>query len=415
VTPVRVTTTANAQDSVPAATLSFVSPNAITDGGVDAMTVTVTSAPTSTASVSIMSQTSSSKGFSDTLAAGPTTLGGITIATDVLSANVTVGATVKLPIFVTSTAAGTYSGTLVLSDADADDVTVTWSFTTTGTPTSISLDKTSVSLPTVSAALVTTGATVASNVLTVTTGTVEHGFTVGNKVTLAGLGNDGATPAIPGDGTYTIVAVPTAVTFTVALTAADGALSDVAGTATSLVVQSDITVKLKDAAGKDTQPAVGDTITSAVADATNIVLQGSALGASYTITDSDLADGSHALRVGPLTATADSETLTFTPAGVLGSGGVVATTATVTTVAYGTPAATAATLVTAPSSSSVILKNASAAQSDYTIDPGTSTIVVETSGLEALKAYRWCTCICYWSGNSYHWCRCCCCFHSRNS
>jgi hypothetical protein len=188
--------------------------------------------------------------------------------------------------------------------------------------------------------------------------------------------------------TYTIVAVPTATTFTVALTAADGALADQVGTATSLVVQSDITVKLKDAAGKDTQPAVGDTITAAVADATNIVVQGAALGASYTITDSDLADGSHALRVGPLTATADSETLTFTPAGVLGSGGVVATTATVTTVAYGTPTASAATLVTAPSSSSVILKNVSAAQSDYTIDPGTSTIVVETSGLEALKAYR---------------------------
>jgi len=380
VTPVRVTTTANTQDSVPAATLSFVSPNALTDGGIDAMTLTVTSAPTSTASVSIMSQTDATKGFSDTLAAGPTTLGGITIATDVLSASVAIGGAVKLPIFVTSTAAGTYSGTLLLSDADAnDDVTVTWSFTTTGAPTSISLDKTSASLPTVSAALATTAAVVAGNVLTVTTGAVEHGFTVGNKVTLA----DTTSPA-----TYTIVAVPTAVTFTVALTAADGALADQVGTATSLVVQSDITVKLKDAAGKDTQPAVGDTITAAVADATNIVVQGAALGASYTITDSDLADGSHALRVGPLTATADSETLTFTPAGVLGSGGVVATTATVTTVAYGTPTASAATLVTAPSSSSVILKNVSAAQSDYTIDPGTSTIVVETSGLEALKAYR---------------------------
>ena len=186
VTPVRVTTTANAQDSVPRATLSFVSPNALTDGGIDAMTLTVTSAPTSTASVSIMSQTDTTKGFSDTLAAGPTTLGGITIATDVLSANVTAGATVTLPIFVTSTAAGTYSGTLLLSDADAtDDVTVKWSFTTTGVPTSISLDKTSASLPTVSAALATTAATVATNVLTVTTGAVEHGFTVGNKVTLA--------------------------------------------------------------------------------------------------------------------------------------------------------------------------------------------------------------------------------------
>ena len=123
VTPVRVTTTAAAQDSVPAATLSFVSPNAITAADVDAFTLTVTSAPTSTARVGVQG-TAANKGFYDTLAAGPVDLGTTTLATDILAANVTAGGTVKFPISVTSTAPGTYSGTLLISDADADDILI---------------------------------------------------------------------------------------------------------------------------------------------------------------------------------------------------------------------------------------------------------------------------------------------------
>jgi len=393
VTPVRVTSTAGTQDAVPRANLSFTTPNALTDGGIDAFTITVTSAPTSAAVVNIGTQTAAGKYYSDSLATAPAATGGPTIATDILTASAAIGDTLTFPIWVTSTAPGTYAGTLLLSDADANaDVTVSWSFTTTGAPATISLDKTAVNLPSV--AEVTTGnstaAVLAGTTLTVT---VANTFTAGNLVTLAGLGASATAANAAGvfNTTHVIAtATPTAITVVIPAAAADdGALADQVGTATSVIVHDSIVISVKDASGKVTQPATGDSITASVVDAANIVLQASAAyGASYTITDADLADSTHTLRIASKTATADSETITFTPAGVLGATGVTAVTGTATTIAYGTLAATAASLVTAPSASAVILKNASAAQTDYSVDPGTSSFTVETSGLEAGKAYR---------------------------
>ena len=395
VTPVRVTSTAGTQDAVPRASLSFTTPNALTDGGIDAFTITVTSAPTSGALVNIGTQTNTAKYYSDSLATNPAATGGPTIATDILTASASVGDTLTFPIWVTSTAPGTYSGTLLLSDADANaDVTVSWSFTTTGAPATISLDKSAVNLPSVAEATTanSTGAALAGTTLTIT---VANTFTAGNLVTLAGFGNSasgaGTNAAAVFNTTHVIAtATPTAITVVIpAVAADDGNLDDVIGTATSVIVHDAVVVSLKDAAGKVTQPATGDSITASVVDATNIVLQASAAyGASYTITDADLADSTHTLRIASKTATADSETITFTPAGVLGATGVTAVTGTATTIAYGTLAATAASLVTAPSASAVILKNASTAQTDYSVDPGTSSFTIETSGLEAGKAYR---------------------------
>ncbi len=382
ITPVRVSATGGVQDVVPNASLSFVTPNALTDGvALDAFTLTVTTAPTSTARVNVYFAGDASKGFYDTLGGNPTAINGGAAGTDVLSATANAGDTVTLGISVTSTAPGTYAGTLLLSDADADDVTVRWSFTTTGAPTAISLSKTAINLPSVAAnAAVTNNVVCATNVQTVTTA-AAHGFTVGNLVTLAGH-TDGA-------GTAAIATVPSATTFTVALACTDAnPMADSAGTATSVITHDAISIGLTDAAAKATQPATGDSITASVVDAANIVLQGATYGASYTITDANLADGTHSLRVASNTATADTETITFTPAGVLGATGVANVTATATTVAYGTLAASAASLVTAPSASAVILKNASTAQTDYSVDPGTSSFTVETSGLEAGKAYR---------------------------
>ena len=61
ITPVRVSATGGVQDVVPNASLSFVTPNELTDGaGLDAFTLTVTTAPTSTRRSTTATSTSTS-------------------------------------------------------------------------------------------------------------------------------------------------------------------------------------------------------------------------------------------------------------------------------------------------------------------------------------------------------------------
>jgi len=164
-------------------------------------------------------------------------------------------------------------------------------------------------------------------------------------------------------------------------------LPAIAHNAGAFVASQTVVVSLKDANGVATQIGTGDTLTASLVDNANIGLVDNAQAATLTITDTDLDDNSHDLVIGSKTVTADSETVTITPNGVLPGLGVVAKTLTATSVAYGATTA-AVTTVTSPSSSAVILKNTSAAQTDYSVDPGTASIVAETSGLEAGKAYR---------------------------
>jgi len=164
-------------------------------------------------------------------------------------------------------------------------------------------------------------------------------------------------------------------------------LPAIAHNAGAFVASQTVVVSMKDANGAATQIGTGDTLTASLVDNANIGMVDNAQAATVTITDADLADNSYNLVIGSKTVTADSETLTITPNGVLPGLGVVAKTLTATSVAYGATTA-AVTTVTSPSSSAVILKNASAAQTDYSVDPGAAAIVAETSGLEAGKAYR---------------------------
>ena len=307
-----------------------------------------------------------------------------------------------IKVYLAADIPGIYGGTIKFTDVDGDSITHPFSITTAGKPATIAIDKDAVSLPSVSATTAVSNRSyvAATDTRTFTTSTA-HNYSVGNVVIVAGIAD---LPAAGGvdetqlNGTCTISAV-TGTTFSCVLaTAADvniAATADAgeiaaltaAATAKSLVVSQDVVVSLKDAAGNGTQIGTGDTMTVSVVDATNIAIQATGLGSTLTITDANLADNSHTVRIGSLTATADSETVTVTPNGVLPGLGVVAKTLTATTVAYGVTTS-ATTLVTSPSSSSVILKNDSVAQSDYSVDPGTASIVAETSGLEAGKAYR---------------------------
>ena len=307
VTPVRVSFTGTTRDAVPAATFSFTNNSGaqLTDGtGTGDAALVLSQAPSSTAEVTVTLPGTGT--VVDTLGGAGTPLNN---SDNVLDANYADAAAMTASIAITANAAaGTYKGTLTLNDG-TDDITVTFSFTTAGAPSTIALDKTAVSLP---------------------------------------------------------------------------AIAHAGG---NFVASQTVVVSLKDASGNGTQIGTGDTLTASLVDNANIGMVNNAQAATLTITDANLADNSHSLVIGSKTITADSETITITPNGVLPGLGVVAKTFTATTVAYGATTS-AVTTVTAPSSSAVILKNASTAQTDYSVDPGTASIVAETSGLEAGKAYR---------------------------
>jgi len=152
VTPVRVNYVDGARVSVPAATLTFTTTAALTDANTSG-TLTVLSAPTSSARLNVGTQTDGSDYDSLAAAAGAIAAG------DVVAAN-TVAGSVSIPLYLTdaNAASGTYSGRLVIADTSgdgggADAITVNFSFTTTGAPSKLSLDKTTASLPTVSASV----------------------------------------------------------------------------------------------------------------------------------------------------------------------------------------------------------------------------------------------------------------------
>jgi len=143
VDPVRVSFTDGTRDTVSAASFSFTNIAAeIADGAGTTLTMQVTQAPTSGATVEI--NLGGSEVTSDSLGAAATPA---TTGSDVLAAAIAADASATGTIAVTtSPVAGTYKGTFTLGDA-ADSIVVSWSFTTTGKVASISSSVTSVSLP----------------------------------------------------------------------------------------------------------------------------------------------------------------------------------------------------------------------------------------------------------------------------
>jgi hypothetical protein len=302
--PVRVSFTDGTRDAVSAAAFSFTNNSGATlaAAGLGDMTLTVTQAPTTSAEVTV------------TITGGGTavdTLGGngtqISNSATVLGADVANGATIPATIAVTAAAvSGTYKGTLTLNDA-VDDLTITWSFTTTGKVATLSPSATEVSMP---------------------------------------------------------------------------AINDAAG---SFVISKSLTLTLKDASGATTQAATGDTVSYAITGSgTNISF---AVGgtASGTLSNANLVDGSEAITVGSDSATADSETITFTPNGVMPAQGVVAATVTATTLAIGSTTAADSSMTT-PSISSVAV-TVSGTPASYNTDPAVASFVVPVTGLVAGTAY----------------------------
>ena len=146
VSPVRY----SAGDTVPAATLSFTTVGALLDASTGGV-LTVTQAPTGTAAITV-DDCGGANGTAmvddlATAAAGASVAEGAALAGNI---GATTAATCAISISANA-AAGTYKGTLVLTDSagSEDALTISWSFTTAGKVASITTDVTAVNLPAV--------------------------------------------------------------------------------------------------------------------------------------------------------------------------------------------------------------------------------------------------------------------------
>jgi hypothetical protein len=166
-------------------------------------------------------------------------------------------------------------------------------------------------------------------------------------------------------------------------------LAAVAHTSSTVPLSSAaVVVSLLDSTLTKTQPSTGDSVEVSVPDATNIALTTAAAttaAATKTMSATDLNSGSYTATVHVVTAVADSETVTFTPAGIMPSQGVVAKTLVATTAALGTATAVK-TAVTAPTSASVIKAGATATAT--TADTSVSKAEFSVTGWPSGSAYK---------------------------
>ena len=156
----------------------------------------------------------------------------------------------------------------------------------------------------------------------------------------------------------------------------------------NFVVSKSVTVSVLDAAGNVTQVGSGDSIAATIADNTNINFTNASGTSPLTISDSDLSDGTHAVVIGSESATPDSETVTFTPAGVLPSLGVAAKTLAAKTVGYGVETSVATTLTTPSATNLVKAGTAAVDESAYTVDTSVKTLVFKVAGYVPGAAYK---------------------------
>ena len=175
---------------------------------------------------------------------------------------------------------------------------------------------------------------------------------------------------------------------TIATDVTSVALPAVAQNGGNFVVSKVVTVTLKDAAGTTTQPSSGDTIGYAITGTGTNIAFAAAGTASGTLSNANLADGTHTITVGSVTATADSETITLTPLGVMPAQGVAAATLTATTTGYGVET-NVDTVLTTPSSANVVKAGtAAASEAAYTVDTSVTTLVYTVSGYTPGAAYK---------------------------
>jgi hypothetical protein len=312
VSPVRY----SAGDTIPAATLSFTTVGALLDASTGGV-LTVTQAPTGTAAITVddCAGAAGTAMVDDlaTAAAGASVAEGAALAANI---GALTASTCTISISANA-AAGTYKGTLVLTDSagSTDALTISWSFTTAGKVASITTDVTAVSLPAVA----------------VSAGNTD-------------------------------------------------------------VVFKNVKITLKDSAGVTTQAASGDTLSVAITgSATNITLKtasGQAEAASLAVSTSDIADGTHTFTVASETTTADSETVTITPAGIMPAQGVVAATLTAVTTGYGVETGLK-TVLASPSVASVVAAGAAnGLSSSYKVDPSNTSYAFDVSGYTAGAAYK---------------------------
>jgi len=156
----------------------------------------------------------------------------------------------------------------------------------------------------------------------------------------------------------------------------------------AFVVSKSVTLTLKDSAGSTTQPSSGDTVTYAITGSgTNIafVADGTASG---TLSNANLADGSQAITVGSVTDTADSETVTFTPAGVMPAQGVAAASIAATTTGYGVETALDTVLASPTAASVVAAGTAAGSELAKKVDPSNTSYAFDVTGYTAGAAYK---------------------------
>jgi hypothetical protein len=156
----------------------------------------------------------------------------------------------------------------------------------------------------------------------------------------------------------------------------------------AFVVSKSVTLTLKDSAGATTQPSTGDTVTYAITGTGTNIAFAAAGTASGTLSNDNLADGSQAITVGSVTAVADSETVTFTPAGVMPAQGVAAATLTATTTGYGVETGVKTVLASPTVASVVAAGTAAGLESSYKVDPSNTSYAFDVSGYTAGAAYR---------------------------
>jgi len=156
----------------------------------------------------------------------------------------------------------------------------------------------------------------------------------------------------------------------------------------AFVVSKSVTLTLKDSAGNTTQPSSGDTVTYAITGSgTNIAFAAGGT-ASGTLSNANLADGSQAITVGSKTATADTETVTFTPAGVMPAQGVAAVTVSATTTGYGVETALDTVLASPTAASVVAAGTAAGSEQAKKVDPSNTSYAFDVSGYTAGAAYK---------------------------
>jgi hypothetical protein len=195
---------------------------------------------------------------------------------------------------------------------------------------------------------------------------------------------NGATDEITINWSFTTVGAPASIS----LSPTSVALPAVDDDNTNFVTSKAVTVSLLDAAGKVTQAGTGDSILASIGDNTNIGLTNVATGTSVAITDSNLSDGKHDVVVGSKSTTADAETVTFTPRGVLPSLNVAAVTLSATTTGYGVETAVDAVLTTPSATNLVKAGTAAGSEAAYTVDTSVRTLVYTVSGYTSGAAYK---------------------------